>query len=845
MFRLSLLALVLGYLPGALIFRLPGRSRAMRAALAAEERAFWAVILSAAWSLGVVLLLASISTYTFGRLITTNLIACGVLVLILRRNLVFGRAAARLTWHALVPAAIVAAGIWLYFPPSEYVIGGKDPGTYMNEGIQLAQRGALVFHDDVIASVPVESRAIFFPKYEDALVYSLRFMGFLIKNPDTGAVVGQFPHLFPASIAIGYGLNGLTGARDAISVWGILGLLGVYFAAARFLGRAAAAGATALLAIHIIQDWFARYPNGELVMQAFVFAAVLAFARAVEGARGFFGAAAGVLLGLLLFARFEVVIAMAGFSVAATLLPAVRQRSGTPFVLTMCAATLISLLYMNGPLAYYYILPLQVASEHGGWWWIAALVVVSWFVRRLLRIGVLASFTTRVVPVVLAASLVALAIYAYYFRHPAGRLAAPDAYSFRTYSWFITPWILGAAVVGAAVLILRRFWRDPAFFLTLAISAVFFFYKLRIVPEHFWAERRFLPVVLPGTMICLAGLGAEVATLLTNRVRSIRWKNPIASALTLAALAPIGLTFWRDAAPIRHFVEYAGLIPQIEKLTTQIGVDDLLIVEARSTGSELHLLALPLAYIYGKHVLLLSSALPDKRGLEHFVTWAQTRYRQVLFLGGGGTDLLTKRITAQQVMNDAIHAQEYDAPHNAYPDGPKRKDWEFGIYRLVAAPQFVPGPIDLTIGMFDDLNVVRFYAREQHADGTMFRWTKDRSFVTLLGVPPNARKLSIWLSNGGRPPQAPPATVQLAFEASSGVGSALTTVVHPLGSVTPDAVMRQYDVDLPPDVVAWAAAQEDPIRLSLKVPTWIPADVLPGRTDTRDLGVMLTRVAVR
>ena len=52
-------------------------------------------------------------------------------------------------------------------------------------------------------------------------------------------------------------------------------------------------------------------------------------------------------------------------------------------------------------------------------------------------------------------------------------------------------------------------------------------------------------------------------------------------------------------------------------------------------------------------------------------------------------------------------------------------------------------------------------------------------------------------------------------------------------------------MDLPPDVVAWAAAQEDPIRLSLKVPTWIPADVLPGRTDTRDLGVMLTRVAVR
>ena len=55
-------------------------------------------------------------------------------------------------------------------------------------------------------------------------------MGFFIKDPDAGAVVGQFPHLFPASIAIGYGLDGLTGARRTVGVWAILGMLAVYFA---------------------------------------------------------------------------------------------------------------------------------------------------------------------------------------------------------------------------------------------------------------------------------------------------------------------------------------------------------------------------------------------------------------------------------------------------------------------------------------------------------------------------------------------------------------------------------------------------------------------------------------
>ena len=35
------------------------------------------------------------------------------------------------------------SGTWRFFPPSEYIIGGKDPGVYLNEGVQIAQRGAL------------------------------------------------------------------------------------------------------------------------------------------------------------------------------------------------------------------------------------------------------------------------------------------------------------------------------------------------------------------------------------------------------------------------------------------------------------------------------------------------------------------------------------------------------------------------------------------------------------------------------------------------------------------------------------------------------------------------------
>ena len=65
--------------------------------------------------------------------------------------------------------------------------------------------------DPVVASVPAASRDLFFPSHAAGNYYGLRFMGFFIQDPADGRVIGQFPHFYPASIAIGYGVNGLSG----------------------------------------------------------------------------------------------------------------------------------------------------------------------------------------------------------------------------------------------------------------------------------------------------------------------------------------------------------------------------------------------------------------------------------------------------------------------------------------------------------------------------------------------------------------------------------------------------------------------------------------------------------
>src|SRR5512137_3164136 len=137
---LALASLIaIGYLPGALLYRLPVADRPRRASLPAEERVFWAVVISSVVTTLVVLALASVGAYSLRRLLAIDVAIAAILVLAARGRLRYRPAAARPTWSAALPAAIIALGVVLYFPSSEYIMGGKDPGTYMNQGIQIGQ----------------------------------------------------------------------------------------------------------------------------------------------------------------------------------------------------------------------------------------------------------------------------------------------------------------------------------------------------------------------------------------------------------------------------------------------------------------------------------------------------------------------------------------------------------------------------------------------------------------------------------------------------------------------------------------------------------------------------------
>ena len=372
----------------------------------------------------------------------------------------------------------------------------------------------------------------------------------------------------------------------------------------------------------------------------------------------------------------------------------------------------------------------------------------------------------------------------------------------------------------------RAFWRDPTFFTVAVIFAAFFFYKMRIVPEHFWAARRWLPVVLPMTMIFAAA--AAMGPGGTGwRARVVR---PLLGVIFLALLAS---EYLRASRPVVNHIEYAGLIPRLEQLASQIGERDLVVAESRNAGSDVHVMALPLAYIYARQVLVLDSPRPDKPVFAGFLEWAQSKYDRVLFIGGGGTDLLSHRYDVRPLASERFQVPEYESAYNSYPRGVRRKEFEFGVYEFLATPPRDTTGLwfDLDVGVRDDLHVLRFHAKEQ-TEGRSYRWTQARSMISVTVINDTARNVTLELADGGRPPAASPARVDVFLHGQQ------------LGSIVVAGGFRPYTLPIPPDLAARAAAIEDPVELRLISTTWQPSSIL-GSPDERQLGVMVDRVTIK
>jgi hypothetical protein len=162
---------------------------------------------------------------------------------------------------------------------------------------------------------------------------------------------------------------------------------------------------------------------------------------------------------------------------------------------------------------------------------------------------------------------------------------------------------------------------------------------------------------------------------------------------------------------------------------------------------------------------------------------------------------------------------EWSSAWNALPDGDRRKEFDFSVYCFIDPPVVAAGAVALDVGVNDDVNVLRFHAKERHANGTTFRWSRDVSYINLQGVTADDRTIPPVMDDGRRPVGA--AGLGRGLDERSGAGTvAVILTSSPCLSIPPG---RR------------AADRPAAVRLKL-APTWRPKAVLGAHDATRRHG---------
>ena len=446
-------------------------------------------------------LLGIYSTFWLG--VLAWLITAGVLIALWRsRRIVF----TALSKFDLLLAVMLSLAAYLYIAfAGDSILGGRDQGVYTNQAISLAKHGQLdrPFPGGIETRETVQSFAHTYGVGEFYLP------GLYNTYPN---ITVQFSAVFPLWLAQAYST---AGHRGIFVLNGLLALLclAVFYALCSLVVRNPyALGATVLMAFLPSQIWIARVTLSEPFAQLFVLSGLALFALSLKRENGQMAIWAGGLLGLTSLVRLD------GF----LLLPLLGLAQ-LIFRFSETYSTSVQRIWRN---MYYSFIPIVLAAVAYYWysvnWYFIdnqsyllpiAVATAIVFSLHVLNVGKAIKFVMPIQPLFfwgVACGMVLLFIYAYWIRpnvDPYALITRPGSVLLGTRDYredslvnmaeYVSFPVLVFSVAGL-ILALRKLPKE--FWLLMVVGlgyALLYFWKPHVAPDHFWAIRRYVPVVIP------------------------------------------------------------------------------------------------------------------------------------------------------------------------------------------------------------------------------------------------------------------------------------------------------------------------------------------------------------
>jgi 4-amino-4-deoxy-L-arabinose transferase-like glycosyltransferase len=540
--------------------------------------------------------------------------------------------------------------IALYFRPHEFIFGGADAGVYVNLGAQISRSGRWLISNPDFSTIPPADYAMLFREQPPPLIpHYYHLPGFYIADGHAGEITPQFFPLHPVWLAVAYGVRGLGAALFMTPLWGILGVLAVYFAVREaFHDGTLAALAAGLLALTPLQIWFARYPTAETLTQFLIFAGLFGLARFMRRDEAWAGVLGGVAFGQVMLVRIDTYFVLGVPLVYAAYLY-VRRRLNWRFALfagPMILLAIHSLVHARWQ-GWPYFYNSFIAGES---------MLPAFPILMTILIGVAAIYLafkrwtlahpdwpTRARPIwrgvltIAAIGLIGLGLYAYFilplsadvnkqspYWYSESTIPNVEPFNFVRLGWYLSPLGLALSVLGLAWLVREHITETGA-----ALLGVGLFFTILYVnrtynnPHHIYVMRRYVPAVIPTLTLGMA----------YPLVRMFRWR-PLGRGIAIGLGALLLALLIYAGRIIIPQVDYQGGIDQYRAFVQRFPPRSIILFDDDLPVGTAGLFGTPLAYLDQQTVIDLQEDRIDAPRLDALIARWLTAGRTVMIVKG-------------------------------------------------------------------------------------------------------------------------------------------------------------------------------------------------------------------
>ncbi|MFC1506179.1 hypothetical protein ACFLQ6_03815 [Thermoproteota archaeon] len=641
------------FVPGYLIFHVLNRDKLSISLL---ELIIIYTVTSVTISGWISIFLADIGYFSLPSLLSILSAVCLVsaLFLVLKRrrslrSIVSFPLSQKLNRKNLFIIGILIISLSLFFKPGDYVTCHLDDTPIVSHATHVATSGNIVAHDPIFQEVT--EKDLFYSMRSGRYYKGLQFpkFGFYI---DKGIEDVSFQYLdfYPILLAISFATLGSKFFLYLTPIIALLSIIALYTIIRILFSWKIAVISAFLLSINMSQIYFSRYPGTEIFNQLLIFSAVISIYLLMKYRSAFFAFFTSIIFGTLLLVRVDSIglgLVMIFIIMTVTHLKfnvrTIYLLLGTFFLFNIFSSLHIyyfdkSYVYdqftvllsriglaVPGGLAIEYILLIYMAPS--------LLVLIFYlfftridvtdFIRRLAL-----SFDHKAIRLsisfLIAISFLALYVIQYSF---SGGVIG-NRQTLLIIQWFLTPIGLLFAVAGL-ILIINDLWiktRCSARYVSLIAyllivipnMVAFIFITLFNQPLFPWAFRRYVPVLFPFLIVCVAYSIEKIVTF-TSRFH-FKKENYLHKILYIGLIAILCIPMVEmdiDSGILVH-KDFDGLIDQTEEFASYFDENSIILFYDVNFYSGI---AVPLKYVYQKDTILIPTLKVNNDFIDQVDYW--------------------------------------------------------------------------------------------------------------------------------------------------------------------------------------------------------------------------------